>query len=389
MNFKLNLPVVFLCSVLIFVSFFISILYLLSVTTHGDSCVFTKSPYKREDKNFSQSCPGNFTVPLGCTSDAMSPQPWHRPQGKSCEVDFPGSQLPPLQVCTTKAPSQSEIPICITGNNNPTFVWYWIRLTECYKIPLRLYDQNSSFPPFLALLDEIEGGGEHYEHVTLVRNGQNRGPRFFFQEDIVAQLPHVFAVTDPDLIMMPLLPSNWLQVMAALSLDLLVPVGASLDISCPSKLWRTPYFQGQLIEEWESQFWKELYCPSQMAPHLQHLSQYAWKGWIDTTFAVYHKGGNGAAMAGAHAVPGVRLSGPFMAAHGPWYSDFLDLLLPGELQAQYIRGSLISSQGGQGSTVGKMLEASGLLKEGLFKPSDWKHGFSGRVWEWVASEGKV
>ena len=299
----------------------------------------------------------------------------------NCTEDFPGLllDLMPLGTAASKVPPQKEIPIFITGNNNPTYVWYWARLTECYGIPLRLYDQASDFPPFLALLGEIEKKTGHFSHVKVVRNGRNRGPHFFFQEDMRAQFPPFFAITDPDLVLSEALPPNWLRVMAHLQSHMRLRVGSALDVSCPSDLWHTTYHGGMLVEEWEGQFWRERFLASELPPGMEDLAAISWKAGIDTTLAVYQAGEFDGAP---RPFSGVRLGGPFLAAHTPWYTYFPHLLLPGELQAQYLRGSSL------GSTVGKMLVSAGLLTQEQLRyvPDDWNASFTRPVWKWVAEK---
>ena len=317
-----------------------------------------------------------------CDADAVQPRPWFRPRGLSCGADFPGSQSPPvpLEGAGADLPPQSEIPLYITSNNNPTFVWYWLRLTECYGIPLRIYDQQSTFPPLLALLRDIEAGGPRYSHVRLVRNEQNRGPRFFFEEDMQQQYPPYYAITDPDLVMRPYLPSNWLRVLARISQHTrLSRVGAALDVTCPAETWRVPYHVGMTVEAWEAPFWKARFGREDMPPELANLSTVAWVGGVDTTLAVYHPAG--APFAGAD---GMRLAGAFMAAHVPWYSYFLDMLMPGEVQAQYLRGSTLEV----GSTIGKMMIRNGILKGDLlrYEASEWNVSYApGSAWESIAT----
>ncbi len=316
---------------------------------------------------------------LSCDEDSVRPRPWFRPRGLSCAADFPGSVGPPVPIDDKGVPPQNEIPVYTTGNNNPTFLWYWIRLTECYGISLRVYDQASNFPPHLALLADIERGGPRYAHVKLVRNAENRGPRFFHEApDMVAQYPPFYAITDADLIMRPDLPSNWLRVMARISLATgLRNVGSALDVTCPGELWRVPYHVGMLVEEWEAPFWRRRYGPADMPPELAGLSEVAWVGFMDTTLAVYHP-------SGTRSPDGMRIAGVYNAAHGPWYSYFLTLLMPGELQAQYIRGSTLDV----GSTIGKMMLRNGIMKgEQLrYEPSEWVVNVTqGRVWEYIAT----
>ena len=319
-----------------------------------------------------------------CDADAVKPRPWFRPRGRSCAEDFPGSLSPPVPLeDSADLPPQSDIPLYITSNNNPTFLWYWLRLTECYGIPLRIYDQVSTFPPLLALLKDIEAGAgkePRYRHAQLVRNAENRGPRFFFDADMLAGYPPYYAITDPDLVMRPDLPSNWLRVMARISqVTRLSRVAAALDVTSPADMWRVPYHVGMTVEAWEAPFWKARFAPSDMPPELANLSSVAWVGGVDTTLAVYHPSGP------PHAAPeGMRLAGPFMAAHVPWYHYFLDMLMPGELQAQYVRGSTLAI----GSNIGKMMISNGIMRGELlrYEPGEWNVSYDpGAAWEAIAT----
>jgi hypothetical protein len=315
------------------------------------------------------------------------------PQGTSCAADFPGTLLPKVTLppegwVNEEYIEQEDIPVFITSNNNPTFLWYWIRLTECYHIPLFIYDQSSDFPPLLALLREIDQGGVHYKHVKVFRNKENRGPRFFFEDDMMQKMPRMFAVTDPDLIMRPDLPPNWLQVMAHLTQFMRIKVGSALDVSCTRDMWREPYHVGMTIEDWEKPFWAAKYAPESFPPSLAYMADYGWIGGMDTTLGVYEKDhimppAIGVCSGSCQDIGGMRMEGPYAAAHLPWYTFLLESLLPGELQAQYIRGAQLSI----GSTIGKMLLRNNIMQgdTARYEPTEWERNFTGPVWKYIAT----
>ncbi len=123
--------------------------------------------------------------------------------------------------------------------------------------------------------------------------------------EIVGDRPYL--VTDPDVILDPDCPDDWLSQLADhLTHGALVKAGLGLRLD---DLPPTPL--AAKAREWEQYFWAER-APEQ-----------AWRAPVDTTLALYPPLSR---QSGFALSPAVRLDAPYLLRHLPWYGD----LDPGE-----------------------------------------------------------
>ena len=102
----------------------------------------------------------------------------------------------------------NSIPIIIPTFNNPTYLCRFLeKLKRFPKLQILIYDNKSTFPPLLQLLDDLE------KNYSIVRNSENRGPEFVYQDqNLLKLLPSQFLLSDPDLDLNPNLPINFLKL---------------------------------------------------------------------------------------------------------------------------------------------------------------------------------
>jgi FkbM family methyltransferase len=209
-------------------------------------------------------------------------------------------------------------PVVIPTFNNPTFLRSMLdQLASRQLRNIVVVDNASTYPPMLALLDEIA------EAATVRRFPTNDGPRRIWDDaSVFDALPQVFAVTDPDLRLSAALPPDFVERLFALTNRHRVgKAGFALDISQPQQMLQDDFViagRPQKIWEWERQFWDDEVEPD------------VFRGLIDTTFAVYNK------EFFDHAAPlaAVRVGGDFTCTHLPWLRDFG---LPSDEVAYYKR----------------------------------------------------
>lgn len=197
-------------------------------------------------------------------------------------------------------------PVIIPTFNNPTHLRSMLdQLTARHHRNIVVIDNASTYPPMLALLEEIA------DEATVRRLPTNEGPRRIWEDPSVFDaLPQVFAVTDPDLELSATLPSDFIEQLFDLTRRHRVgKAGFALDISHPEQMRQDDFVIGEQpwkIWEWERQFWNDEIEPG------------VFRAIVDTTFAVYNK------EFFDHAVPlaAVRAGGDFTCRHLPWMRDF-------------------------------------------------------------------
>ena len=153
--------------------------------------------------------------------------------------------------------SINSIPIVIPTFNNPTYLWRFIEQLQRFpKIQILIYDNNSTYPPMLQLLNELE------KKYTLVRNSENRGPEFVYQDqNLLKSLPLQFLLSDPDLDLNPGLPINFFETFFALTEFYKIgKAGSALSIpdNFKTNLKLVQRDVTTTAIEYETQFWQNL-----------------------------------------------------------------------------------------------------------------------------------
>jgi hypothetical protein len=205
---------------------------------------------------------------------------------------------------------QAEIPILIPCFNTVTYVRGMVEQLRARGLKrIFLLDNASTYPPMREfLLDPGQG-------VTVITQDTNRGPRSSFLDlPDYTLLPQFFCVTDPDLVLNPEMPPDFIAQLASLTERLAIgKAGLALDItdreairedgfSIAGRVWK--------IWEWEQQFWQD---------QIETLpgGDAVFRAKVDTTFALYNK----RFFDRNDIYQAVRVAGRFTCRHLPWYRD--------------------------------------------------------------------
>jgi GT2 family glycosyltransferase len=204
----------------------------------------------------------------------------------------------------------ADTPIFVPGFNNPRYARNMLaQLSQLGLHHIYLIDNGSTSEEMRALLDEAE------QLATVVRTGQNKGPRAIFLHVASYEcLPDVFCVTDPDLEFNPILPEDFLANLLSLTRKYKVgKAGMALRID-DAELMHDRKFQvrGHAYHptEWERQFW------STRIDTLEDGSP-AFRAPIDTTFALYNKN----FFSTHNFFAAIRVAGKYTSRHLPWYRE--------------------------------------------------------------------
>jgi hypothetical protein len=213
-----------------------------------------------------------------------------------------------------------EIPVLIPFNT-VTYVRGMVRhLRERGMRRIVIVDNASTYGPMCDYLATPEDG------VKVLRLGRNEGPRHFMLEpSCLNELPDIFCLTDPDLLLNPDMPPDFLDQLLELTERMTVgKAGLALEISNVSAMRQESFFIGSRpwkIWEWEDQFWQHQIGATRGGDPV-------YSAEIDTTFPLYNKRFFDPDRFG-HAV---RVGGRFTCRHRPWY---LDNGLPGAEEEFY------------------------------------------------------
>jgi FkbM family methyltransferase len=237
------------------------------------------------------------------------------------EAETKVPELPPHPYLSVGVAQQAEIPILIPCFNAVTYARGMAE--QLRRRGLRriiLVDNASTYPPMRDYLASPGSG------VTVVAQGMNKGPRDVYLDPAnLAMLPQFFCVTDPDLLLNPEMPEDFVAQLAALTERLLIgKAGLALDITDHNSMRQEDFCIGEQlwkIWDWEKQFWND---------QLDSLpgGDPVFRANIDTTFAVYNK----RFFDSSNPNQAVRVAGRFTCRHLPWYPD---VGLPAEEEAYY------------------------------------------------------
>lgn len=245
---------------------------------------------------------------------------------------------------STGPSGDSSIPIFIISYNQYTYVKSMVeQLMKFPNMNIYIIDNKSTYPPLVKYLKSIEN------KVKVLYQPENYGHKVYERDEIIALGGDKYVVTDPDLILNPKLPQNFLEIMAELSEKYFAnKIGFALDITNNinlnrrvkiteknSKLetaheWKP--FENISIPEWERKHWQN---------RISDPDYELYRVPIDTTFALINKKYY---MKGSMA-NSIRIAGDFTAVHRTWLNDFEKELKPGE--HEYYMG-----QDNKSSTIG-------------------------------------
>ena len=208
------------------------------------------------------------------------------------------------------------IPVYIISFNQMTHVRNMVeQLLKLDVKPSEIHvvDNQSTFPPLLDYLTEIEGQG-----IQVHKMPRNLGPRGIFEPEAGLNLPEVFAVTDPDLQFHAAMPKTFREDMLQIAAWCGVwKCGCALNISERADFLVGDYSGGKSIADWEKQFWVDPVpgWPSILSERPVNARGSIYRAGVDTTFAVYVRD-----RVHGSFMDAVRVSECFEARHLPWYA---------------------------------------------------------------------
>jgi hypothetical protein len=216
----------------------------------------------------------------------------------------------------------STIPIFIISYNQYTFVKSMVEQLSKYSSNIYVIDNKSSYPPLVEYLKSIEND------VKVLYMDQNYGHKVYMRDEIVKLGGDKYIITDPDLLLNPKLPQNFIDILSELSDEYKVgKIGFALDIFNNINLSISANDNKQTIVDWESQFWKN---------KIDNPKYELYNADIDTTFVLINS---------KYYTPGsysaIRVAGDFTSVHIPWLNGYENNLLDGELK--YYRSNNIST----------------------------------------------
>ena len=204
----------------------------------------------------------------------------------------------------------AETPVLVPCFNNPTYAQIMLRQLCTLGLSRIIFVDNASTSAAMRRwLRRAE------KQCQVIRLDRNLGPNIsIFTPEALALLPRWFCVTDPDLAFNPMLPSDFLAELAALTKQHGVgKAGFALDISHRHALRQERYTIGDTdyqIWEWEEQFWANPVGETAGGDRV-------FQADIDTTFALYNQD----YLDLTNFLNAVRVAGRFTAQHLPWHAD--------------------------------------------------------------------
>lgn len=231
-----------------------------------------------------------------------------------------------LEAALRAAPDR--IPVLIISYNNGRYVANTIAQLARFDVNPIIIDNRSTDEASLAILRTLRDEGR----ATVVFSTQNFGHMVGFLAPVYRLLPEIFGYTDPDLQFSDTLPTDFMDVLAALTHQYQVyKVGMALDVSDEAALSNTDFTLSQhkpltvekpyTIRSWEAQYWRM---------KLDHPGLELYVAKVDTTFAVYNK-----AHYHGDFFEALRVAGDYSALHLPWFPE-KDLMSP-EQKAAYLK----------------------------------------------------
>jgi len=205
-----------------------------------------------------------------------------------------------------------DVPIVVVCFNNYRYVENTLnqirRINGDYYKNIIIMDNCSTDLDTVEYLKTVD--------VKIIHNHTNSGPwigtmsahaNINTNKHVYDTLPDKYILTDPDMELNEKLPVNFIEILSNLSDKYKChKIGFALDISDYDDMYKTTYFYGKTIYDWEMQFWQD---------NLGDTEYELYKSPIDTTFCLINKN-----------IPidfynSIRIAGNFTAKHLPWYID--------------------------------------------------------------------
>ena len=232
---------------------------------------------------------------------------------------------------TNRGGGINNIPVFIISYNQYTYLKSMIeQLSKYPNMTIYVIDNKSTYPPLVEYLKSIEGT------VKVLYQPENYGHTVYERDDIIALGGDKYIVTDPDLLLNPKLPNNFIEILCNLSDKYKTnKIGFALDIKNNINLNRKVNvtannsgmetsnqwleYKGLTIPGWEERFWKD---------RVEDPDYELYKAFVDTTFGLINK---------AYYQKGkmdncLRIAGDFTAVHRTWLNDYEKELQDGEYE---------------------------------------------------------
>jgi len=236
------------------------------------------------------------------------------------------------------------IPVFIISYNQYTYLKSMIeQLSKYPSMSLNVIDNKSTYPPLIEYLKQLESDGK----VRVLYQPENYGHKVYERDEIVALGGDKYIVTDPDLLLNPNIPNNFVEILSNISDKYKAnKVGFALDIKnninmnrkiqvtnndanvFGAAVWKKQ--EGKTIQEMEADFWKQ---------KIDDPDYELYRAPIDTTFALinkaYYKKGS---MENC-----IRVAGDFTAVHRTWLNGFEKDFQRGEYEHYLGKGNKSST----------------------------------------------
>lgn len=215
----------------------------------------------------------------------------------------------------------TQIPIVIIAWNNLFFVRKFIDQIRGWPYPIMILDNNSSYQPLLDYYRVLKA--ELKDRLTLYLLDQNYGHEVYKKR--MDLLPSVYVISDPDLELNPAMPADVVKHLMTISNRYgLRKIGLALDISEPEKFIEGSY--GKLVHGIESGYYKN---------QIEDPDYTLYIAPTDTTFCLINTEND--------ENRNLRVGGPFIAKHLPWYHDYIYKNVPRDELLVWIRENKSSS----------------------------------------------
>ncbi len=175
-----------------------------------------------------------------------------------------------------------SVPLYIPTFNNPTYTSNFInQAAELNFSKIIIMDNNSTYPPMISLLKELESRFE------VIRLDDNLGPHLILRNpEYYKSLPDIFALSDPDVEFPKELPFDFQDLLIEIGNKHRVgKVGFAIEVPNENEfLELIVNLDGKLRNmcEWEQQFWENEIDRTSAGDPIYLTT-------LDTQFAIYNK----------------------------------------------------------------------------------------------------
>lgn len=206
----------------------------------------------------------------------------------------------------------NEVPILIPVFNLCSYADNMVRQLLSRGITnFIVFDNASTYPPMVEYLDKLS------KTQRVVRFTENLGPRCFAEfPQMLVFLPEYFIITDPDLVLNPNLPRDFIDKMKdVINAHNVSKAGFALDIYDNGH----KFFNTSQVQEWEGKNWEN------KVPQLSNcILDDIYRAPLDTTFCLFKRSRYFSELFsigyGITATSSLRIAGRFTCEHMGWWA---------------------------------------------------------------------